>query len=346
MERALALARHHLPHPNPRVGAVVVDAGGRVVGEGAHLAAGEPHAEVLALAEAGSRAQGGTLFVTLEPCAHQGRTPPCADAVAVAGLARVVVGTIDPDPRVAGRGITRLEKAHLRVEVGVMGSQVEEADPGYFHHRRSGRPLLTLKMAMTLDGQVAALDGTSQWITGEEARVDAHLLRSEVDAVLTGSGTLEADSPRLDVRLPGYKGRQPRPVVVTGRRLPTSWGRLEGRQPLVVSTRSLPLPPGAEALIVPEGDHQRPDLLAAVEGLGQQGLLHILVEGGPTLAAAFLQAQLVDRGVFYLAGKLAGGTGRGAFTGTWSTLSASNEIEISRVTPVGHDLRVDFLVKN
>src|SRR5690606_1152000 len=220
------LAARSNPHPNPRVGAVILDAAGRVIAEGWHGAPGEAHAERAALADLGGPApEGATMVVTLEPCDHHGRTPPCTRAILEAGIGRVVVGIVDPDPRVGGGGIQHLQEAGVEVEVGLLGSEVAAAAPGYFHHRRHGRPRITLKTAVTLDGQTAAADGTSQWITGPEARRDAHLLRSRADAVMIGAGTLRADNPSLTVRLEGYDGPQPRPVVVAG---------------------SEPLPPGAQ----------------------------------------------------------------------------------------------------
>ncbi|MGH8875215.1 MAG: bifunctional diaminohydroxyphosphoribosylaminopyrimidine deaminase/5-amino-6-(5-phosphoribosylamino)uracil reductase RibD, partial [Acidimicrobiia bacterium] len=223
MRRAIDLARPNRTHPNPRVGAVVVAPDGTVVGEGAHPGAGLPHAEALALAAAGDAAAGATLYVTLEPCGHHGRTPPCTETVVASGVRRVVVGVTDPDPRVAGAGLARLRATGLEVTVGVLEAEVEALDPAYFHHRRTGLPLVTLKAAITLDGQAAAQDGTSQWITGPEARADAHRLRAEADALMVGAGTLRVDDPLLTVRLDGYEGPQPVPVVVAGRRpLPAS----------------------------------------------------------------------------------------------------------------------------
>ncbi len=340
MARALELARRHLPHPNPRVGAVIVDPAGQVVGEGAHDRAGNPHAEIVALAAAGDRARGSTIYVTLEPCSHQGRTPPCADALIASGVSRVVVGAIDPDRRVAGQGVTLLEGHGIAVETGVLGAEAEELDPGYFHHRRTGRPLLTLKMAMTLDGQVAAADGTSQWITGELARNDAHLLRADADAVLIGAGTLATDHPRLDVRIPGYEGHQPRPIVVKGRQPLAGLGPLSERRPLIVATEG----GSGEVLVVAADSNGRPDLVAAVTKLGEMGLLHILVEGGPTLARTLWEKALISRGVFYLAGMVAGGVGHPAFAGPWPTLAEANAVQIKKVTTLGTDLRVDFKV--
>ena len=215
MERAVALAEggRGRVSPNPMVGAVLVR-DGRVVGEGFHRAAGRAHAEAEALAAAGAAAAGATCYVTLEPCAHHGRTPPCADALVAAGVARVVAAVQDPDPRVDGAGLARLRAAGVAVELGVGAEAAATQNAAYLTHRRLGRPRVTLKAAASLDGKVAAPDGSSQWITGPAARADAHRLRAEADAVMVGAGTALADDPRLTVRLPGWAGRQPLRVLV------------------------------------------------------------------------------------------------------------------------------------
>ncbi|MBX7161565.1 MAG: bifunctional diaminohydroxyphosphoribosylaminopyrimidine deaminase/5-amino-6-(5-phosphoribosylamino)uracil reductase RibD, partial [Acidimicrobiia bacterium] len=219
MRRALELAARARGDtaPNPMVGAVVVDVDGRVVGEGWHEGAGEPHAEVVALEEARERARGATLYVTLEPCTHHGLTPPCVEAVIGAGVTRVVVAQQDPDPRVSGAGVEVLRAAGVTVVEAVCRSQAEAQLDAYRHHRTTGRPLVVLKTAITIDGATAAPDGSSQWITGEEARADAHELRRESDAVLVGSGTVVADDPRLDVRTEPPPRRQPLRVVADAR---------------------------------------------------------------------------------------------------------------------------------
>lgn len=218
LARAADLARDSQPHPNPRVGAVLVK-DGREVGEGVHAGPGTDHAEVVALNTLSKgEAVGATMYVTLEPCAHHGRTPPCVDAIVAAGVARVVIGEVDPDGQVSGRGIAELEEAGVEVVMSAMPGLYATLDPAYVHHRTTGRARITLKAAVTLDGQLAAADGTSQWITGTEARGHGHALRAAADAVIIGAGTLIADDPRLDVRLDSFTGRQPRPVVVAGRR--------------------------------------------------------------------------------------------------------------------------------
>ncbi len=338
MAEAIVAAADAMPHPNPRVGAIVVDAGGSVVGRGSHRGGpGHPHAEVIALLEAGDRARGGTVVVTLEPCAHEGRTPPCTDLILRSGVTRVVVGAIDPDPRVARRGIDTLRRAGVAVDEGVEAAAVEAMDPGYFHHRRTGRPRLTLKAALTLDGEVAAHDGTSQWITSPEARADAHRLRSRADAVLVGSGTVLADDPRLTVRV-GEPERQPHPVVITGTRpLPAGAAILE-RKPTVFAPAPVDLP--TEVVVLPGPDGV--DLAGALDHLGSAGIVDVLVEGGPSIAAAFWRAGMVSHGVFYLGARLAAGAGRGPLAGVFATLTDASPIDILSAVRIGTDLRIDF----
>jgi len=341
MSEAITLAALTRPHPNPRVGALVLDAAGTVVGRAAHAGPGEPHAEVIALAQAGPRAAGGTLVVTLEPCDHSGRTPPCTAAILAARVSRVVVGAVDPDERVSGRGLARLQAGGLEVHSGIAAAAVEAADPAYFHHRRTGRPRVTLKAALTLDGQAAAVDGTSRWITSAEARADGHRLRAEADAVMVGAGTLAADDPQLTVRLPGYRGPQPRPVVVAGRRPLPARARLWKEAPVVLAPGERACP--GEVVVVPGRDGV--DLPAGLAALAERGLLDLLVEGGPTLAGALLRAGLVHRGVFYLGARLGGGVGLPAMSGQFATLTAAREIDLVSAERVGPDLRVEFRMK-
>jgi diaminohydroxyphosphoribosylaminopyrimidine deaminase/5-amino-6-(5-phosphoribosylamino)uracil reductase len=331
MDEALRLAAGHRTHPNPRVGSVVLDASGEIVGRGAHEGPGLPHAEAVALAEAGDSARGGTIVVTLEPCDHHGRTPPCTEAILDAGITRVVAAITDPDPQVSGRGLAHLREAGLEVEAGSHADAAEALDPGYFVHRRLGRPRVTLKWASTLDGQVAAADGTSQWITSPEASRDAHLLRSEADAVMVGAGTVIADDPRLTVRLDGYDGPQPRPVIVAGTRPLDPARALFGRDPIVYTPDDLPGPDGV-------------DLGAALADLGKRDVVDLLVEGGPTLAGALLRDGLADRLVVYLAGSVAGGVGRPALGGLFETIGDQVPVAITDVRRLGPDLRVEATV--
>lgn len=339
MAEAVELASGHRPHPNPRVGATIVDSRGAVVGRGAHERPGTPHAEVLALAEAGPAAAGATLYVTLEPCAHHGRTPPCTEAILASGVVSVVVAVIDPDERVAGAGIARLRQAGVDVEVGVGADLAEALDPGYFHHRRTGRSRVIHKAALTLDGQIAAVDGTSQWVTSEEARRDAHRLRASVDAVMVGAGTLFVDDPRLDVRLEGYEGPQPRPVIVAGTRPLPPRAAIWDRDPLVVAAAPLSAP--GEVVIVP-GRGGAVDLASALVATGEAGLLDVLVEGGAGISASLWEGGLVDAGVWYLAGKVAGGIGRGVFDRPFAGIADARVVEMTGVTRIGPDLRVEW----
>jgi diaminohydroxyphosphoribosylaminopyrimidine deaminase/5-amino-6-(5-phosphoribosylamino)uracil reductase len=307
-------ARTQAP-PNPWVGAVVVDPRGTVVASGATEAIGGRHAEVVALDAAGPASRGATLYVTLEPCAHTGRTPPCTDRITAAGVARVVVGVIDPDPRVSGSGIEVLRGAGIDVEVGVGAEEIEADLAAYLHHRSSGRPYVVCKWAMTLDGRTAAPDGSSRWITSPEARADAHRLRAASDAVLVGAGTVRRDDPELTVRV------EP-----------------SGRQPLRVVLGHAP----PEARVHPCLEHDG-DLEALLDELGQRGVLQLLVEGGPSVHREFVARGLVDRFVIYVAPALFGGDDghpvlRGAGAPTIEALSRGRFVSSRRV---GEDLRVE-----
>lgn len=323
MLRAIELARPQRTHPNPRVGALVVDANGDIVGEGAHAGPGTPHAEILALAAAGERARSATLYTSLEPCDHQGTNPPCAPAIIAAGVGKVVVGVTDPDPRVQGKGLRALEKAGIRIDVGVAAEEATALDPAYFHHRRLGRPRLRLKSAMTMDGQTAALDGSSQWITGPAAREDAHRLRAEVDAIMVGAGTVLGDNPRLDVRLPGYTGPQPVPVVVAGLRQIPPTAAVMGRGAKIIDGRN--------------------HLESGISALAEAGILDILVEGGSTLAGSLWSAGLIDGGILYVGGLCAGGVGVPMFHGEFATLGTAKRIQFTNMTKLGEDLRIDWV---
>lgn len=321
--RDLADQARTVTSPRPWVGAVVADPEGRVVGEGWTQGREGPHAEVMALTQAGADACQGTLWCTLEPCSHHGRTPPCADALVDAGIRRVVVAVPDPDPQVAGEGIDRLRAAGIEVVVGPGAAAVEVQLAPYLHHRRTGRPLVVLKLAATLDGGTAAPDGSSRWITGEAARADAHRLRAESDAVLVGAATVRADDPALTVRL---DAETTRPGF---------------RQPLrVVLGRDIPASAQVHPALVTGGD-----LVAVLEDLAGRGVLQVLVEGGATVAGSFHRASLVDRYVLYLAPALFGGDdAAGLFRGPGAaTMQDLWRGQISDVTPLGPDLRVDLV---
>ncbi len=327
MRAALALARRGLGNvwPNPAVGCVIV-ANGRAVGRGWTQPGGRPHAETEALQRAGAKARGATAYVSLEPCAHWGRTPPCADALIAAGLARVVVALEDPDPRVAGGGITRLKLAGIRVETGIGAAEAAEINAGFLMRERQGRPLVTLKLAASLDGRIATASGESQWITRPEARARAHKLRAQHDAVMVGTGTVLADDPQLTCRLPGLDARPPVRVVLDrhlripahldviarAHAIPTWVLTFPGADP---ARRSALIARGAEVIEVEAGADGRIDLVAALSALGARGLTRVLVEGGAELAAALLRARLVDRLVWMQAPMLLGGDGLAALAG-------------------------------
>jgi diaminohydroxyphosphoribosylaminopyrimidine deaminase/5-amino-6-(5-phosphoribosylamino)uracil reductase len=351
MARAVALAEggRGTASPNPMVGAVLVR-DGRVVGEGFHRAAGTAHAEAVALAAAGAAAAGATCYVSLEPCAHHGRTPPCADALVAAGVARVVAAMTDPDPRARGAGLERLRAAGVRVDVGAGAAAAAEQNAAYLTHRRLGRPRVTLKAAASLDGKVAAPDGTSQWITGPAARADAHRLRAEADAVAVGAGTALADDPRLTVRLPGFSGRQPLRVLVDAAGRVGAGGRLfDGEaETLVATTPAAPATAvdawkaaGAEVLVC-EQAQAGVDLSDLAQALGERGVLELLVEGGPRLQGSLWAAGLADRLVWYLAPLAIGGQGAPGLLGGAgaATLTDGRRLRLASVDRLGDDLRV------
>ena len=317
-----------------------MDESGEVVGEGAHLGVGHPHAEVVALNQAGDRANGSTLYVTLEPCSHHGLTPPCAGAVVEAGVRAVVIGAIDPDPRVSGAGVSWLTGAGIEVETGMLEEEARAVDPAYFHHRRTGLPLVTMKLAMTLDGSVAATDGSSQWITSEVARKDAHRLRSAMDAVVVGAGTFRSDDPLLSARVEGVE-TQPVPVVVAGRQSLPIDRRIWERSPVVISSRPLGVPSG-EVVVVASKD-EWPDPVESVRALSDRGLLDVLLEGGPQLAGSWWEAGVVGQGVIYVGSQVAGGRGMAPIEGDFATMAQSRPVNIRDVHMVGADIRIDFL---
>lgn len=299
MARALELARSApFTSPNPRVGAVLVrDA--RTISEAAHMGAGTPHAEAAALA--GVDASGATLYVNLEPCLHHGRTPPCAPAVADAGVARVVVAIPDPDPRVAGEGLDLLRRSGVEVTTGVLAPEAEWLNAPFLHQRRTGRAFLSLKLALTIDGRLAAVDGSSRWITGPETRREVHRRRLEADAVMVGSGTVLTDDPSLTVRDLDAR-RQPVAVIVdsTGR-VPPDRRVFERGDVVVATTMAAPherqlewKDAGAEVVVLGEGPGGV-DLDALIAELGRRGMLEVFCEGGARLAAGLLAGDLVDR---------------------------------------------------
>src|SRR5262245_26361938 len=355
MERALDLAERGLgcTFPNPAVGAVLVR-GGRIVGSGWHHRAGVPHAEIEALRAAGTRARGAELFVTLEPCAHHGRTPPCVDALLPLKLRRVVVGAVDPNPRVRGRSIRRVRAAGVPVVLGVGKERAEGMLEGFRSLVTRGRPQITLKLATSLDGRIAAAGGESRWITGAPARQVAHGLRHVVDAVLVGAETLRRDDPRLTCRLPG--GHDPIRIVV--------WG---GRSRLPVDARLfrpggpptwLVVPDGATSTRIRAVERRGVEVVRAparagrvafddvAHALGRRGLTSVLIEGGGRVAAAALQAGVVDRLIVFVAPRLLGGRGVPAI-GDLPIRRVADALALAdlSVARIGRDLVVEASVR-
>jgi diaminohydroxyphosphoribosylaminopyrimidine deaminase/5-amino-6-(5-phosphoribosylamino)uracil reductase len=313
MARALRLAEcgRLTTHPNPRVGCVIVR-DGVVVGEGYHQRAGEAHAEVYALAAAGEQARGAEMFVTLEPCSHHGRTPPCADAVIAAGLRKVWVAMQDPNPEVAGAGIERLRAAGIQVEVGLMQAAAEQLNRGFVQRMRAQRPWVRLKLAASLDARTAMASGESQWITSEPARADVHRLRAEAGAVLTGVGTLLHDDPQLNARALELPVRQPDRIVFDSRARAPLNARVwvpGARRFWVVGREPSECPPDVASLVVPTQDG-RLNLDAALSALAQAQVNEVLVEAGAELAGALLQQGCVDEIVAYIAPSLLGDDAR------------------------------------
>jgi len=340
----LALGGEGGVNPNPLVGAVVVK-DGEVVGQGYHRACGGPHAEAYALEEAGERARGATLYVTLEPCCHHGKTPPCVERIATAGIARVVIPCIDPNPLVNGNGVRRLREAGIEVEVGVLEERARRLNEIFFHFITTGRPFVELKLAMSLDGRIATRTGDSHWISGEASRVLVHRLRRRLAAVLVGVGTVISDDPALTVRR--VLGRNPLRVVLDGEgRMPLDARLLREEGRTVVATSRMPAEreagltrAGAAVWRLPDGGG-RVDLAALLGRLGREGIDSVLVEGGGETAAAFLEAGLVDRVCFFLAPLLLGGKAAVAAVGGLGSERVADGIRLDgvEVTRVGEDV--------
>jgi len=351
MHRALDIARNGLytADPNPRVGCVLVKEG-QIVGEGWHVRAGEPHAEVVAIAAAGGAARGATAYVTLEPCNHTGRTGPCTAALIAAGVARVVCAMRDPNPAVAGGGIATLERAGVAVEVGVLETEARALNPGFLSRAERGRPFVRTKLAVSLDGRTALANGVSQWLTGEVARADVHRWRARSSAVLTGIGTLLADDPSLDARLdePATDVVQPARVIVDAAlRTPPDARTLSIPGDVLVFTLSDDAARAA-ALTARGARIERVgaaaghcDLTAVVRRLAELELNEIWVEAGPTLNGALLAAGLVDELVLYVAPLLLGEGARGMFDiGELTTLAQAPRFEFVDYAAFGPDLRI------
>ena len=352
IERAIELAERGrgIVSPNPMVGAVVV-ADGRVVGEGWHEGPGLPHAEMLALNAAGEGSRGATLYTSLEPCTHYGRTPPCTDAIVAAGIARVVAAATDPNRVVDGKGFEVLRSSGVEVRAGVMAEVAERQNRAFARHVRTGMPFVVWKMASSLDGKVAARDGSSRWVTGDAARADVHRLRAWSDAIVVGAGTAVADDPELTVRDDGYRGRPPMRILVDARgRVPATGDLFDRQAPTLVATTDLaPLEvreawraAGAEVVQF-EAEGGLVPLEPLLADLGKRDVQGVLLEGGPTLAWSAVDDGLVDAIVLYLSPKLIGGLdaptvleGRG-----FAPVGHALPLRIHSVERVGEDLRVE-----
>jgi len=349
MRAALALARRGLgrTYPNPAVGCVLTNPEGYVVGRGWTQPSGRPHAETEALRRAGGAARGGTAYVTLEPCCHVGQTPPCSQALIDAGIARVVVATNDPDPRVSGGGLKALRQAGIAVETGLLEAEAREINAGFFLRTEAGRPMVTLKLATSLDGRIATASGQSQWITGEESRARAHLLRAAHDAILVGRGTVEADNPSLTCRLPGCADRSPLRVVLDSKLSLFKDGgvpHLKIHPAWVICGKDIenctPALNGWEMIPVELGKDGRVDPFAALQALAVlKGVTRVLVEGGGEVAGSFLRGNLVDRVVWFRAPVVIGGDGRPALGGLGvETLAQALRFRVQSREVLGQDV--------
>ena len=347
MARALTLAARgcESAHPNPMVGAVIVN-DGEVVGEGWHERTGGPHAEIVALETAAERARGATAYVSLEPCSHHGRTPPCADALVNAGIARVVAAMIDPNPDVAGAGLGRLEAAGLQVQVGLMEARAAELNRGFVRRIREGRPWVTLKVAASLDGATAMASGESQWITGPAARADVQRLRASAGAIMTGVGTVIADDPRLTVRGAKAGAEQPvRVILDSDLRTPVTAEVLKQPGETRIYYCGDPVRDDlAEngATLVPVRDDSRGVRIADVlADLGEREINHVLVEAGAILAGSLVAGGWVDELVLYQAPKILGSTTRPLLeTPAWRRLDQGLNLDIIDTRTVGDDIRI------
>lgn len=351
MARAIELAKNGLytTDPNPRVGCVIVK-DNQIVGEGWHQRAGEGHAEVNALHQAGEKAKGADCYVTLEPCSHYGRTPPCADALVNAGVKRVFIAMTDPNPVVSGSGIHRLREAGIEVHTKLLSSESEKLNPGFLYRMRYGRPYIRSKVAMSLDGRTAMASGESKWITGPKARRDVQKLRARSSAIMTGIGTILADDPQLNVRFSpsddnwypsGQKVRQPLKIVVDSEgRLPADAQILKEGKVLVITAKDIAVADTAECLVLPSSDNNI-DLNALMAVLAQREINELMVEAGGVLNGALLKAGLIDELIIYMAPKIMGDMARGLFHLPDMVSMAQNlSLEIDDIRAVGKDWRI------
>ncbi len=350
MARALQLAEHGLftTCPNPRVGCVIVNEG-EIVGEGWHQSAGAGHAEVNALLSAGRKAKGADCYVTLEPCSHFGRTPPCADSLIKAGIKRVFVAMQDPNPVVAGTGLDKLKQAGIDVTVGILEKQAEDLNPGFCKRMRIQRPFVRSKMAMSIDGRTAMASGESKWITGPDARTDVQKLRARSSAILTGIGTVLMDDPALTVRPEGADWypqdiavRQPLRVVVDSKlRTPVDAGLFKNDGKVLIATAVGDVSDLPARVISLPTENQQVDLSKLMETLAAEGINEVMVEAGPVLNGALLSQGLIDELVVYMAPKLMGNGAKGLFhLPEITTMAQSIDLQITDITAIGHDWRI------
>ncbi|MEK4252572.1 bifunctional diaminohydroxyphosphoribosylaminopyrimidine deaminase/5-amino-6-(5-phosphoribosylamino)uracil reductase RibD [Ureibacillus sp. FSL K6-2830] len=351
MELALNLARtaKGKTNPNPVVGAVIVK-DGVIVGTGIHRKAGEAHAEVHAFHMAGEHAKGATLYVTLEPCSHYGKTPPCANLVKESGVSRVVVATLDPNPLVAGKGVDIIRKAGIEVEVGLLENEARKLNERFIHNMLTNRPFVISKFAMTLDGKIATHTGHSKWISGEAARLEVHKLRNEVDAILVGIGTVLKDNPLLTTRLPNQKGKNPIRVILDSHlQIPMDANVLNDEAETIIVTTT-----GADPIKIAELKKKNVHFIYCsknekgicldemLEQLYKHGITDVLVEGGGEINASFIRAGLVNKYIIYIAPKILGG--RHSITPVAGddvdNMNLAAKVEIDSFDKVGEDLRI------
>lgn len=360
MLRAITLAKNgqYTTTPNPNVGCVIAH-GDEIVGEGYHYRAGDPHAEVYALRAAGEKAMGATAYVTLEPCSHYGRTPPCAEALVKAGVKRVVCAMVDPNPKVAGRGIAMLQQAGIEVQTGLLEPDAEALNPGFIKVMKTGLPYVQLKLAASLDGRTALANGESKWITGPAARADVQRYRAKAGAILSTSATVQADDPSLNVRwqelgsevhkaYPQAELRQPVRVVIDSQNRVTPQHRLVSLPGKTVLARkqadTQQWPQDVEQLVIKEGE--RVDLTALMAELAKNNINHIWVEAGAGLAGGLLQAGLVDELILYQAPKLMGSDSRGLVDlNGLIAMDQVPELSVTDVRMVGGDIRITSRIK-
>lgn len=353
MQRALKLAKRGRTSPNPMVGAVVVK-NGVIVGEGYHPRAGEPHAEVFALRDAGDEARGATMYVTLEPCCHFGRTPPCTKAVINAGISEVYVAMADPDTRVASHGLDELKRAGIKVHYPLLEDEAKQLNEAYIKHRLTGMPLVILKSAMSLDGRIATRTNDSKWITNEKSRAYAHRIRSRVDVILVGGNTARSDNPTLTARL-GKKVYYPTRVVVThSGNLPDSLNMFCNNGDCIVAASSFANSEhlrklertGARIISLRETTGGRPSISDLMKQLGDMGCLSVLIEGGGEVAASALEERVVDKVLYFYAPKIIGGRGAVPSVAGLGAETVASAVRLDRikVRRFGDDIAVEGYV--